>query len=129
MEGGGNSRANKKSRVFAPKDYFLGPVFAATKQDGAREVTIGERRYQIGGFHPLRPELSPPALDVRHARAIFSLLSFRDPYEDTRLIRFSFNEFCRCYAHTNGGRYARAIKNILADLTDSYIRITDLNTN
>jgi hypothetical protein len=25
---------------------------------------------------------------VRHARAIFSLLSFRDPYEETRLIRF-----------------------------------------
>ncbi len=83
----------------------------------------------IGGFHPLRPELHPPALDVRHARAIFALLSFRSIYDDTRLIRFSFNMLCRRYAATNGGRYARAIQKILADLTDSYIRVTDLNTH
>lgn len=116
--------------VAAPKDYFLGPVFAATPQSGAREVTIGDRRYQIGGFHPLRPDVHPPALDVRHARATFSLLSFRDPFDSVgnRLIRFSFNEFCRRYARTNGGRYARAIKRILADLTDSYIRVTDVKT-
>ena len=73
-------------------------------------------------------EVHPPALDVRHARAIFSLLSFRDEYYDTRLIRFSFNEFCRCYARTNGGRYSRAIKKILRDLMDSYIRVTDIKT-
>ena len=119
----------RTNRVLAPKDYFLGPVFAATKQTGPREITIGERRYLIGGFHPMRPELSPPALDVRHARAIFSLLSFRSPLEDTRLIRFSFNEFCQSYARTNGGRYARAIKKIVADLMDSYIRVTDLKTS
>jgi len=114
--------------VAAPKDYFLGPVFAASKQQGPREVTINDRRYQIGGFHPMRPDLHPPALDVRHARAIFALLSFRNPQEDTPFIRFSFNEFCRKYAHTNGGRYARAIAEIVADLMDSYIRITNLAT-
>lgn len=123
--------------VKAPRDYFLGPVFAATKQTGPREVTIRvkteggshvEKRYQIGGFHPLRPDLHPPALDVRHARAIFALLSFREEGDSTRLVRFSFNEFCRRYATTNGGRYARAIKAILADLTDSYIKVTDLTT-
>jgi hypothetical protein len=114
--------------VAAPRDYFLGPVFAAAKQTGPREVTIGGRRYLIGGFHPMRRNLKPPALDVRHARAIFSLLSFRDPFEDTRLLRFSFNEFCRRYARTNGGRYARAIAEIVADLLDSYIRVTDLKT-
>jgi hypothetical protein len=65
--------------IRAPRDYFLGPVFAATKQSGPREVTVrvkigedvSERRYQIGGFHPMDPDLHPPALDVRHARAIF----------------------------------------------------------
>ena len=46
--------------VAAPKEYFLGPVFAASKQVGPREVTIGDHRYQIGGFHPLRPDLRPP---------------------------------------------------------------------
>jgi hypothetical protein len=115
-------------RVLAPKDYFLGPVFAAAPQSGAREVTIQDRRYLIGGFHPMDPDVHPPALDVRHARAIFSLLSFRDPYDDTRLIRFSFNEFCRCYARTNGGRYSRAIKKIVRNLMDSYIRVTDIKT-
>ena len=114
--------------VAAPKEYFLGPVFAASKQTGPREITIGDHRYQIGGVHPLRPDKRPPALDVRHARAIFSLLSFRDPYEDSRLIRFSFNEFCRRYANSNGGRYARAIADILADLLDAYIRVSNVNT-
>jgi hypothetical protein len=114
--------------VAAPKEYFLGPVFAASKQTGPREITIGDHRYQIGGFHPLRPDKRPPALDVRHARAIFSLLSFRDPYEDSRLIRFSFNEFCRRYANSNGGRYARAIADIVADLLDAYIRVSNVNT-
>lgn len=114
----------------APKDYFLGPVFAATKQAGRREVTVGSNQYIIGGFHPLRPDFAPPALDVRHARAIFSLLSFRDPFDDTgtRLVSFSFSEFCRRYAHSNGGRYLRAIKEILADLTDAFIQVTDLRT-
>ena len=129
-------KAQETRMVAAPKDYFLGPVFAAAKQTGPRKVTVRvkvgneivERCYQIGGFHPMRRNLCPPALDVRHARAIFSLLSFRDPYDDSgsRLIKFSFNEFCQRYARSNGGRYARAIALILGDLMDSYIRITDL---
>lgn len=128
LEGQGTEEAPKPLLVAAPRDYFLGPVFAATKQTGPREVTIGERRYLIGGFHPMRRNFSPPALDVRHARAIFSLLSFRSLFDDTRLIRFSFNEFCRRYARSNGGRYARAIAEIVADLLDSYIRVTDVRS-
>lgn len=115
--------------VRAPRDYFIAPVFAATPQKKSREVLVGDRLYQIGGFHPMRRDASPPALDVRHARAIFSLLSFRDPYDSgTRLIRFSFNEFCRRYANSNGGRYARAIAQIVGDLLDTYIKITDTRT-
>ena len=136
MEDKGGSQGTKQlahefrrpNLVLAPKDYFLGPVFAATPQTGAREVTVADRLYVIGGFHPMDSDIHPPALDVRHARAIFSLLSFRDPYEETRLIRFSFNELCRRYAQSNGGRYARAIKKIVRDLMDSYIRVTDLKT-
>lgn len=120
--------AGERILVAAPRDYFLGPVFAATRQTGPREVTIGERRYLIGGFHPMRRNAAPPALDVRHARAIFALLSFRSPFDQSRLIRFSFNEFCRRYARSNGGRYARAIAEIVADLLDSYIRVTDVPT-
>ena len=123
------SPARRRSNlIIAPRDYFLGPVFAAAPQTGSREVTVADRRYLIGGFHPMDSDIHPPALDVRHARAIFSLLSFRDPFDDTRLIRFSFNELCRCYANSNGGRYARAIKRIVRDLMDSYIRVTDIRT-
>lgn len=122
------SRAGERILVSAPRDYFLGPVFAASPQTGPREVTIGERRYLIGGFHPMRRNLSPPALDVRHARAIFALLSFRSAFDQERLIRFSFNEFCQRYARSNGGRYSRAIAEIVADLLDSYIRVTDVST-
>jgi hypothetical protein len=114
--------------VKAPQDYFLGPFFAATRQNGPREVTIGEKRYQVGGFHPLKQGYLPPALDVRHGRAIFTLLSFRDPYENSRRIRFSLNEFCRRYANSNGGRYFRDIRQILGELIDSFIQVTDLKT-
>ena len=130
MQETGSSRATGDLPVLAPKDYFLGPVFAATKQTGSRIVTVGEKRYEIGGFHPLRRNLFPPALDVRHARAIFTLLSFRNPYDDgpSRLVRFSLNEYCRRYARSNGGRYSRDIQQILGDLVDSYIRVTDVQS-
>jgi len=116
--------------VAAPKEYFLAPIFAATPQTGARAVTVGDHRYVIGGFFPMECDLPPPpALDVRHARAIFALLSFRSVYDDTCLVRFSFNELCTRYAQSNGGRYARAIKKIVHDLMSAYIRITDIKTN
>lgn len=115
-------------RVLIPKDYSLGPVFAATRQKGAREVTVNESRYQIGGFHPLRPDSPPPALDIRHARLLFALLSFRNRDQNTPEISFSVNELCRKYARSNGGRYARAIGLLMADLMDSYIRVTNIGT-
>ena len=120
----------KHHLVAAPKDYLIGPVFAAVPQTGSREVTIVNHKYLLGGFNPLKPNLHPPALDVRHARAIFTLLSFRDSiHEDrTRLIRFSMNEFCRRYADSQGGRYSRAIAGILGDLLDGYMRVTDIKT-
>jgi hypothetical protein len=114
--------------VAAPRDYFLAPIFAAKPQTGPREVTVEDRCYTIGGFHPMGGNIHPPALDVRHARVIFSLLSFRSIYDDTCLVRFSFNQLCKRYAQSNGGRYARAIKEIVRELTDSYIRIKDLKT-
>ena len=131
MEQNGASPATEQSRplfVAAPRDYFLGPVFAAAPQTGPREVTVGDKKYLVGGFCPLPVKFNPPALDVRHARAVFSLLSFRKPHDETRLIRFSFNEFCKRYANSNGGRYSREIARILGDLMYSFIRVTDTAT-
>ena len=121
---------NRALLIAAPQDYFLGPVFAATPQKGPREVTVGDKRYLVGGFCPLPVNFNPPALDIRHARAVFTLLSFRkrDEENGTRLIRFSFNEFCKRYANSNGGRYSREIARILGDLVYSFIRVTDVKT-
>ncbi len=52
--------------------------------------TRTQRRYQTSGFHPLDKSIHPPALDVRHARAIFILLSFRKRGENTQFSRFPF---------------------------------------
>jgi hypothetical protein len=113
-----------------PKDFLLGPVFAAAKQNGPRTVVIPSKglEYTIGGFHPLRPELMPPALDVRHARATFAILTFRDIFESKPSFSFSLNELCHRYARSNGGRYSREIKSILADLIDAFFKVTDLKT-
>jgi len=113
-----------------PKDFLIAPVFAAKKQTGARTVVIPSKNleYTVGGFHPLRPELTPPALDVRHARAAFAILSFRNLFENQPSFSFSLNELCHRYANSNGGRYSREIKSILADLVDGFFRVKDLET-
>jgi hypothetical protein len=133
-------KPKKHILVAAPKDFFIGPVFAAKKQMGPRTVTIGDKTYQVGGFDPFDRDARPPAMDVRHARAIFTLLSFReknktdgkllsDEEYDPLNIYFSMNDFCRCYAASNGGRYSREILKIIGDLARSFIKITDSKTN
>lgn len=126
---------SKHILVAVPKDYLLGPVFAAKKQDGARKVQIGDMVYEIGGVHPFdepgKMTANKPAFDVRHARAIFALLSIRDPadIDGARKIRISFDELCRRYAIDVSGRNAREIPEIVGDLLDTYIRVTNLKTN
>lgn len=127
----GSREHERKLDVLAPRHFSIGPYFAATRQIGPREVVIEDTHYLIGGHHPLRTNLKepPPAFDMRHCRAILTLLSFRDPEKPpTQLITFPMNEFCRRYAHSSGGRYMRDIKNILGEVADSYIQVTDLKT-
>ena len=115
-------------RPLIPKDFMLGPVFAASKQAGPRQVTVRNREYTIGGFHPIHRTRLSPALDVRHARLCFAILSFRDLFSDSPKFHFSFNELCRRYAGSNGGRYSRDIGDILGDLMDTYFEIRNLET-
>lgn len=122
------TRVSKPLDPMVPKDFLLGPVFAATKQTGPRTVVLPGRglEYTVGGFHPLRPDMQPPGLDVRHARATFAILSFRNFFDSSPSFTFSLNELCHRYANSNGGRYSREIKSILADLIDSFFKVTDL---
>jgi len=115
-------------RALVPKDFLIGPIFAASRQSGSRQVVVGDREYTIGGFHPIHQSRKPPALDVRHARLCFAILSFRDIFSETSEFHFSFNELCKRYAGSNGGRYSRAIGDLLGDLMDTYFQIRDLTT-
>jgi len=122
------SEPKQEIRPLVPRDFLLGPVFAASKQAGPRQVTIRKREYTIGGFHPIHRTRVSPALDVRHARLCFAILSFRDVFSNSPKFTFSFNELCRRYAGSNGGRYSRDIGDLLGDLMDTYFRIRNLET-
>ena len=111
------------AKALVPKDYLRGPVFAARPQKGGRMVQIGERVYEIGGFSPLDTEQVSPALDMRHGRACFTMLSFRSSLDGGDTISFSINEFCHRYAASQGGRYARDVRRIITDLLNCYIRV------
>ena len=45
-------RIRSERLVLIPKDYSIGPVFAARKHPESREVVVNARRYQIGGSDP-----------------------------------------------------------------------------
>lgn len=111
-----------KSLVAAPKEFFLAPVFAATRQTGTRRIRMGDTVYEIGGFNPFDPLDIGPPLDVRHAELVFTLLTFYDPRQPHQTIAFSISELCRRYAHERGGQFARDIRKLLNELCKSYIR-------
>ena len=103
-----------------PREMIVAPFFAAVNQSQKREVVVDGKRWVIGLDHPTKRR-SSPALDMRHGRACFTLLSFRDRLQNGREIFFSMNEFCRRYASSQGGRYASDILNILFDLQETWV--------
>ena len=104
-----------------PKDFVTSPIFPARKQIEPRELMVGDVKWTIGVEHPTKRRVSP-ALDMRHARACFTLLSFRD--QPGLKVHFSMNDFCRRYASSQGGRYSRDILNVIFDLQDTWIART-----
>ena len=95
-----------------PREMVVAPFFAAVKQTQEREVVVDGRRWVIGLAHPTKRRPSP-ALDMRHGRACFTLLSFRDRVQNGREIVFSMNKFC--------GRYASDILNVLFGLQETWV--------
>ena len=103
-----------------PREMIVAPFFAAVKQSRERDIVVDGKRWVIGLDHPTKRRASP-ALDMRHGRACFALLSFRDRLRNEREIFFSMNEFCRRYASSQGGRYASDILNVLFDLQETWV--------
>lgn len=116
-------KPHEEQKALVPKDYLKGPIFAAQKQTGSRTVEVGGKQYIIGGISPLEDGRYCPALDMRHGRACFTMLSFRTSLDDGDTIRFSINEFCHRYAASQGGKYARAVRQILSDLLNCYFSV------
>jgi hypothetical protein len=104
-----------------PRDFVTAPFFAAARQTEPRVLIISDVKWVIGDEHPTKRN-SSPALDMRHGRACFTLLSFRDRIQNGREIRFSMNEFCNRYAQSRGGRYSREILDLLFDLRETWVR-------
>ena len=103
------SKALQPITPHVPREMLVAPFFAAVKQTAPRELTIDGRKWAIGIAHPTKRRESP-ALDMRHARACFALLSFRDRLKEGRTIHFSMNEFCRRYARSQGGEFILRIE-------------------
>ena len=104
-----------------PKDFISAPLFPARKQSEPRELMVRGVKWEIGIPEPNTEQTPSPAFDIRHARACFSLLSFRDPNKPELNINFSMNEFCKRYADTQGGRYSRDLLDIILDLRKTWI--------
>ena len=111
----------KQLTPVVPKDFVTAPFFTARKTPGPRALTINDVRWTIGIPHPTKRGVASPALDMRHGRACFALLSFRDRLQG-RDIHFSLNEFCHRYAQSQGGRYSREILDILFELRETWVR-------
>ena len=65
---------------FVPREFVVAPFFAADKQPAdaePREIIVDGKKWQIGVNEP-STGVASPALDIRHGRACFALLSFRD---------------------------------------------------
>jgi len=80
----------------------------------AEEIIIGQRRYR--GLEALEP---------RYLRLVLILLSFQDPTEERRLVRFSFADFCRRAKIRPDSREAAEACQFLKDLVAGSMRVTD----
>lgn len=113
--------------TLVPKDFLTSPIFAARAQEGVREIRIPSpdgtaRIWKIGGKNPLLGRETTP-LDVSHARVLFALMRFRDPYDETNKVRVSLSELAHTVANSRGGRYMRDLRVKLGELRDIWIEL------
>lgn len=113
--------------TLVPKDFLTGPIFAARSQKGVREIRVpardgGSNIWRIGGMNPLLEKDTQP-LDVSHARVLFALIKFRDPFDDTNKVTISLSELAQTVANSRGGRFMRDLRRKLAELRDIWIEL------
>lgn len=115
--------------ILIPKEYATAPFFASKKQKAGRKINVSGKCFQIGGFSEISEDRDPcPALDVNHARALFTLLTFTSQAKIKNgelKIKFSLNEFCKRYSNSTGALVYRRAKALLSDLSRCWIAVTN----
>ena len=120
------TRAQRPLRAPIPKDYTVGPIFAAVPQKGPRHVSVAGKQYTIGvdRYNTGKETL---ALDVRHARALLAVMTFWDRNRPRDPICFSTGDFLERYGSTKTGETARRARVLLQDLEECFFSIREEN--
>lgn len=111
-----------------PREFVTTPFFPAKKQEKTRIVEFRGSTWEIGIAESNTGRKHRfVAIDMRHGLACLALLSFRDRLGkiEEHGIDFSINELAHRVAKSNGGRYSRDLVNLLYDLNDAWVRLTE----
>ena len=103
------------------ESWIKTPFFAATKQKNERSLEFKNEHWTIGVPSPFPEQPHAPALDIRHGRVLFTLLSFRNPEKELE-IQFSKSEFCRRYSGNKGGNSSKEVLKLLGELERSWVQ-------
>lgn len=109
-----------------PRDYTIGPVFAAIPQPGPRSVSVGGKTYTIG-VDRYNTGKATTALDVRHARALLAIMTFWDKHRPLEPLRFSTGSFLERYGSVKTGEAARRARILLQELEECFFSIREPN--
>jgi hypothetical protein len=88
-----------------------------TENGNQIELIIGGKTY--AGFEQIEP---------KHRRTLFTLLNFRDPKDERRLVPFSFTEFCARRGLNRHSQAAAEALQFLQALLAGSMRTTDPRT-
>jgi hypothetical protein len=126
---------NKSESAIVPKQFLFAPIFASRPQKSPREIIVNGERWIVGSEHRLTVYSEKakalnklfPALDIRHGKLIFLLMSkYRMVLYDWKAsINFSMYELCRDYFGVVDGRNFRRLADLLLDLEFTPIEIFD----
>lgn len=120
-----------KDKALAPKQFLSAPFFASTPQKTSRTFVLEGSKWTIGGVRNPndvdKTSLIKPALDIRHGKLIFLMLSKFNLFSigSTAKVSFSIYELIREYYGTTSGREYTKMKKLLYDLQQTFIEIDD----
>ena len=119
------------NEAWVPKSMITGAFFASTPQKGAREFEIKGVKWTIGGKQKILNIGEVPALDQRHGKLLFILMSQFKVHlknkEDVKEIGFSLTELTHLYYRRDkeviGKKEREIVRKLLSDLVLTPLRM------